>query len=188
METRPLGPLAIASRARAEALRAGAAVTEIADRDDLAELALRIEEQPNAVVPYTGEAIDLRDPAAIAGGLERIRDLKRQLDEIRSLLEDVLRLESQRRGTKTLHLADGLDAVVYGGSKTEWDIEQLGEALRAAGLPGERFDELVKVMVSYRVDSRVAKQLEAANPAYAKAIASARQIVPDKWRVSLKRR
>jgi hypothetical protein len=153
--------------------------------DRLAEVALRVEETGRVVLPLTGEVVDLGDPADVARGLARVRDLKTELDELRSLLEDVLRLESQRQGTKTLRLGD-VEAVVSGGARTEFDAEALAEALRAAGCPEERIADLIVETVSYRVDARVAKQLEAANRAYAEAIASARTVEPAPWRVSLR--
>jgi hypothetical protein len=46
---------------------------------------------------------------------------------------------------------------------------------------------LVVETIDYRVDARVARQLEAANPAYARAIQAARTMAPGPWRVSVKR-
>ena len=107
------------------------------------------------------------------------------MDELRTLLEGVLRLEAQKQGTKTLHLGS-LDAVVSGGSRREYDAELLVELLRDAGLPEERIADAVVETVSYRVNQLVLKQLAAANPNYAAAIELAETTVEAPWRVSVK--
>jgi hypothetical protein len=153
---------------------------------DLLEQALaQVEAEPELVLPGSGEVVDLREPAQVAYGLQALRELKRQLDGLRSLLEALLRLESMRQGTKTLHLGS-LEATVSGGDKLEWDVDLLGAGLRKAGCPEERIDELVQIKIKYRVDAGIARQLEAANPRYAAAIAAARRRVPAPWRVSVK--
>ena len=94
--------------------------------------------------------------------------------------------EAVRQGTKTLELPAG-KAVLTGGPESElqWDIEIL-EQLRELGLPEPRFDELVKTEVTYKVDARVAKQLEAANAQYAGVIMVARSRADKPWRVSIR--
>jgi len=149
-------------------------------------VALQVEETPTVLVPFVGTVVDLREPVEVAQALEDIRELKRQLDEARGLLESVLRLEAQRQGTKTLHLGI-LDAVVSGGSRPEYDAELLRERLRMAGLPEQRLAEVVVEVVSYKTDGRVLRQLAGANPAYAAAIEEARTVVDAPWRVTVKR-
>jgi hypothetical protein len=102
------------------------------------------------------------------------------------VLEDALRLESERQGTKTLHL-DGLTAVVSGGEKVEYDVEKLADLLREEGLPEHRLAELIVIQVSYRVNQAVARSVAAANPRYALALEACKQIVPAPWRVSVKK-
>lgn len=70
--------------------------------------------------------------------LAQVRDAKRRLDELRALLEALLRVESRRQGTKTVHLDGGLTAVVSGGSRVVYDGEQLARDLEQAGLPADR--------------------------------------------------
>ena len=93
------------------------------DQDDLEQAPARADEHPELVVPGTGEIIKLDDPAQVAHGLGRVREAKRGLDELRALLEALLRVESQRVGTKTVHLENGLTAVVSGGTRTVYDAE-----------------------------------------------------------------
>ena len=123
-------------------------------------------------------------PENAADILRVVRDLRRQMLDVVKDCEAVLLEESRRQGTKTLHLPSG-DAVITGGSEVEWDLDAL-EALRELGLPEGRFRELVVETISYKVDQRVAKQLSAANEAYARVIDAARSIAPARWRVSIK--
>jgi hypothetical protein len=138
------------------------------------------------LIPLTGELVPLNDPHRCAQALDQVRNLKHQLDDARAVLEDVLRLESERQGSKTLHL-DGLDAVITGGWKTEYDEQELMAELRAVGMPEDRLRELVKETVTYRVDQRVAKSVAAANPAYAAVLERWRRTVPTPWRVTIER-
>lgn len=137
------------------------------------------------VIPWTGEIVDLGEPAQVARVLETVRALKRDLDEARALLEDVLRSESERQGTRTLHLGT-LDAVISGGERVEYDELELARELRAAGLPEERLAELIVETVTYKVDQRVARSVAASNPVYAAAIERCRRVVPAAWRVAIK--
>lgn len=136
-------------------------------------------------VPWTGEIVPLADAPKVAHALEGLRDYKAKLDEARAVLEAALVEESKRLGTKTLHLGS-IDAEVYGGAELLWDMEEL-EKLREAGLPEERFTDLVRPVVTYKVDARVAKQLESANERYAEIIERARSYVERPPRVRTKR-
>lgn len=161
---------------------------EIVQVDDGLERARSfLEAGPEVMVPFSGELLDLRDLPKVAEMLVEVRDLKTQLDRLRSLLEDVLRLESLRQGTKTLHLGE-FDAEVSGGSKTVWDTERLAVLLTEAGMSEQRLGDLIVTTVTERVDMRVAKQVAAANSAYAIAIAACREVHPAAWRVDSKRR
>ena len=147
-----------------------------------------IETDPVFTIRLTGQIIDLREPAEVANALSDVREAKRQLDAIRQLLEDVLRLESSRQGTKTLHLEDGLTAVVSGGNRPEYDLPVLADMLRDAGLPEDRLEQLIVATISYRLDQSVARQLRSANPAYAAALDACRRDVPAPWRVNIERK
>jgi hypothetical protein len=136
------------------------------------------------VIPYSGELVDLTNPGSCARALEEIRSIESRLREIKGVLTTVIVEEATRQGTKTLHFQDG-DFSVSGGSTLEWDIEEL-EKLRDAGLPEERFYDLVKTVVSYKVNAAVAKQISGANPEYAAIIERARQEGPAPFRVSFK--
>jgi len=147
----------------------------------------RLDEDPLFVVPHVGAVVNLHEPAEVARALGDVRDLKRQLDDVRALLEGVLMLEAQRLGTKTLHL-DGMDAVVSGGPRAEYDAELLMSRLRACGLPEERVAQAVVQTVTYKPNAAVLRQLAGANQDYRRAIDASRTTVDAPYRVSLKPR
>src|SRR5262245_14977311 len=149
-------------------------------------MAMTLPEPQNVLVPFTGEIVDLTSPDKVAEALDTVREMKRTLDEARSVLEEVLVAESAKQGTRTLHL-ERVDAVVSGGEKTEYDAETLASRLLELGLPAGRVAELVVTVVTYRVDQRVARSVAASNPAYATAIEECRQTTPAPWRVTIKK-
>lgn len=137
------------------------------------------------------ELVDVRSgellPATPENAVELltvVRDTRAKLLSLVKDCEAILLEESRRQGTKTLHLEAGT-AEITGGSGIEWDIEELLK-LRDVGLPEDRYNELVVATVTYKVDARVAKQLESANPAYAEIVERARSRVEKPFRVSVK--
>jgi hypothetical protein len=154
--------------------------------DELTSVELAIAEQPQLVIPLSGELVDLRKPNEVANALDQIREMKHQLDGCRIVFEQVLRLEASRQGTKTLHL-DECTAAISGGETVEYDGEELGRRLLAAGMPGDRVNEIVQVIVTYKVNARNAKHAAGANPEYAKAVEETRTVKPAPWRVWIKR-
>jgi hypothetical protein len=148
-------------------------------------VARQVEEEPTLLLPFTGELVDLREPWEVARALQSVRDFKRRLDELRELLTGVLRLESQRQGTKTLHL-DGMDAIVGGGPRAEYDAELLMSRLRGCGLPEERIAQAVVATVTYKPNAAVLKQLAAANDDYRRAIDASRAVIDAPYYVSVK--
>jgi len=144
-----------------------------------------LEPVAEIMVPLTGELVSLGEPVQVCRALEQVRELKRELDHVRAVLEDALRLESERQGTKTLYL-DGLKAVVSGGERAEYvDLEVLADELRDEGMPEERVGEIVVTKISYTVSQRKADHAARANPRYAEVIERHRRIVPAAWRVSV---
>ncbi len=142
-------------------------------------------------LPLPTELVDVRSgellPATPQNAIDLLAAAREMRGRILSLVKDceaILLEESRRQGTKTLRLGD-TTATVTGGSDLEWDLETLLE-LRDLGLPEERYDELVVARVEFKVDARVAAQLEKANPTYAAVIDRARSRVEKPWRVSVK--
>ena len=156
---------------------------------NLALVSQAVAEQPELLLPVSGQLVDLRQPAQVADALEQVRQAVRELGELRGLLESVLRLEGQRLGTKTLRLGD-VEATISGGSKTEYDGNRLRIVLREAGLPEERLNEAVPaiVTVTHKPNAAVLRQLSAGNELYADLIAGCRTTVEVPWRVSTRRR
>jgi hypothetical protein len=154
---------------------------------DLELVQAQVEEEPMLLLPFTGELVDLRDPGEVARALQSVRDFKHRLDELRELFTGLLRLESQRQGTKTLHL-EGSDAVVGGGPRPDYDAELLMSRLRAAGLPEARLAQAVVATVTYKPNALVLKQLAAANDDYRRAIDASRTTVEAPWYVTVKPR
>lgn len=125
------------------------------------------------VIPYSGEVISPDDAEACARKLHEIRELERRLRELKNELTFHLAQEFERQGLKTMDL-NGIKAELKGGSEIAWDIEIL-EELRGLGLPDERFNELVRTEVTYKVSAKEANRIAAANPRYAEVIDRAKQ-------------
>jgi hypothetical protein len=131
----------------------------------------------------TGELV----PATAENAAHLLYAAREMRAKMLSLVKDceaVLIAQSRVEGSKTLHIND-VTAEITGGTALEWDLGVLTDLLEA-GLPQDRYDQLVVASVTYKVDARVAKQLESANPAYAEIIARARNTVEKPWRVSIK--
>lgn len=120
-------------------------------------------------VPGIFEVVSLDDARAVAVALESLKDLRRQMRLAEAELTRALIYESQRQGTKTLHM-EGVKVVLKGGSITTYDAEAIETELREAGMPEDSIRLVVKETVSYVVDGVRAKAAASANPAYAKII------------------
>lgn len=153
--------------------------------DDSGPTDVAIPELREIANPITGELIDVSDPTACAAAIAELRDLEDRAKYVRRILGETLVEESLRLGTKTLHLA-GADVTLTEKKTIVWDVEKLAE-LRDAGLPEERWDELVTQVVEEKVNANVAKQLSG-NPVYAEIVAAARtDHVGDRYVENVKR-
>lgn len=145
---------------------------------------LAVPESHDIVIPDTGEIVSVEDAGALARALYGVRERIGYLHEARRDLEHGLVYHARQQGTKTMHLG-ATDVKVTGGREVEWDITVLIRLLDA-GLPAERYADLVTEVVTHRVNAAVAKQIEASgNPAYARIIGEARREVERPWRVSV---
>jgi hypothetical protein len=142
-----------------------------------------VTQRPAEVVHVlTGELIPASDANALAGYLKDLRDLRaRAWDQVR-IVEDLLVEEAERQGTKTLHL-EGATAKVTSGPELQWDTSVL-EELKDAGLPDERWNALVSIVQTFKVDARVAKQLETSSR-YRGIIERARSYREKPYRVAI---
>jgi hypothetical protein len=136
------------------------------------------------VDPFTGSLVDVSDPMAAAEFLDALRQSKETITKIIHAVEGIQLAEFERQGTKTIH-AGRWDLELESQVSYQWDEEVLHELLDA-GLPEERYQDLVKTTVSVKVLQGEAKRLEAANPAYAEIIGRARTRVEKPPRVSVK--
>ena len=135
--------------------------------------------------------LDLRTGEQLAPTAENAADLIGRLREYRrealtalQACEAILIEASRVRGTKTLRYG-ATTATIYGGPQTDYDLEVLAE-LRDLGLPEERWNALVKETVSYKVDARVAKQIEGSgNEDYARVIQASRRVSEAPLRVKV---
>jgi len=145
-----------------------------------------VELRSTVVVPLLGLAVDPYELDEVAEALESVRQAKRMLDESRGELEWLLAEAAKRRGTKTLHLSKA-DVAIRGGPETVYDIEVLAQ-LQEVGLPEDRYNQLVKTRVEYRVDRNVVRQLlGSGNPDYSRIIDKAASEVERPYYVSVKR-
>lgn len=147
-----------------------------------------IEEPPEFLpAPISGEAIPIRQivekPEIGAEWLTTLRNTKSQIDLAIRAVSDALVLSSERYGTQTIPTSAGKVKVTH-GKEVEWDLAILRELLEA-GLPRARYESLVKSIVSYKVDGRVAKQISAANPKYAEIIGRAKREIEKRPSVSI---
>ena len=132
----------------------------------------------------TGELVPATDTTRIVDILRHLRTYRNELMQAVKACEAALIEEAQRQGTKTLHV-DGGEATISGGSRLDWDVEIL-EELPAAGLPDERYAELITIEQVYKVNATVARQIAAANPAYRAIVDRARSYVEAPVRVTVK--
>lgn len=135
----------------------------------------------------TGEIIALADTAACAVALHELRALEDRIKEAKDALTDAILAEGKRQGKRTLHLPEGVVAIVKPGGRVLWDAHQLEDDLREAGMPEERIREIIQEEVSYTVKAAEAKRAATANPVYAKAVSAARREVEGKPYVSVQR-
>lgn len=123
-------------------------------------------------VPGIGSIVRYDRPDEIAVALADIRDLEAKLRDVKRELAFALEQESERQGTKTLRYGD-LTVTLSTPTEIVWDVEEL-EKLLEAGLPQDRYEQLVTTEISYKVNAREASHIAAANPEYAKIIERAR--------------
>ncbi len=147
--------------------------------------------EPSVELARPAELVDVRSGEVLPATPENAAELLIAVRDLRSCMlglvrdcEAVLLDESRKLGTKTLHLPAG-KATISGGAELAWDVSTLARLL-ALGLPDERYNELVKTTVSYKVNAAVAHQLEAANADYAAVIDEARSYEEKPWRVSIR--
>lgn len=129
------------------------------------------------VIPMTGEILSRDDPSGCARAYYEIKELETKLKLLRGALAEVIMEESVKQGSKTLHFEQGMTAKISTPMEIQWDHDILAE-LVDAGLPGDRFEALVKAEVTFKIDGSIIRELEGANPVYAEIIDRARTRFP----------
>lgn len=143
-----------------------------------------VEAEPGLLNPITGELVAPDDVAAIGQALEALREHENKVRDAISAFTRAAVAYSLVAGTKTL-VADGVKIEISPDTGLEWDVEELDKLLDA-GLPRERYRDLVKEVVTRKVDARVARQIAGANPAYKAIIDRAQRRVPKRQYASVK--
>jgi hypothetical protein len=108
-----------------------------------------IQSVTEVVDPFTGSLVDVSDPMMAAEFLDALRQSKETITKIIHAVEEIQRAEFERQGTKTIH-AGRWDLELESQVSYQWDEEVLHELLDA-GLPEERYQDLVKTTVSVKV-------------------------------------
>lgn len=137
------------------------------------------------MVPGLGALVATSDLGQVAQALADIRELTAALGDARAVLTAAAARASAAQGTRTLHAA-GYTVEVSADTELVWDVTVLPRLL-AAGLPPERYAALVTETIEYKVDGRVARQLEQSNPEYAAILAEARVRQPKRQYATVKR-
>lgn len=134
--------------------------------------------------PITGELVPTSNVVQVAATLEALREYRDRLNVAIAVFSEPLIMESRRLGTRTL-TAGALRAEVSSDHEIEWDLDALAKLLDV-GLPQERYDELVRATVTYKVNGTVARQLAGASPEYAAVIERAKVRIPKRQYVTVK--
>jgi len=143
-----------------------------------------ITESTELAVVGIGELVDLSNGAQCARAIDAIRDLEWQLRAAKQELTRALVHQSQQAGSKTLRY-EGIEAVVKGGTSTDYDADSIYLDLLAAGMSEQRAGEIVVETVTRKVSAAEAKRAAAANPAYAEAISRHTRVVDTPYTVSV---
>ena len=145
---------------------------------------LEVRESEDILHPLTGELVRSDDLPAVAAAIDALRVYRNQINEAIHAFTAAAVAESRRLGTKTI-TAGALTLEISADSEVEWDLDVLAR-LRALGLPDDRYEALVRPTVTYKVDGRVARQLEGASDTYAEVIQRARIRIPKQQYVRIK--
>jgi hypothetical protein len=131
----------------------------------------------------TGELLE--DGADVARYLGVLREERSAINTEIAATEDWLIEQASARGERKLHFPSVGTVQIEPQVEKVYDVLALVAALKEAGMPAERIDELVKEKVEKRVDGRVANAIARANPTYGCLLDQHRGTVEKRTRVSL---
>jgi hypothetical protein len=109
-------------------------------------------------VPWSGEIIDVSDPAVVATALYELREMRRRMAEFEEAAQQMLLDQMDTRGQWTMRFGDREVEGSTPGDDYYYDVEQFRKVLEA-GLPEDRFNEIVTVKVTESVNRTKAKAL-----------------------------
>ena len=129
-----------------------------------------------AVMPVTGEVIDLGDPDGVAVWLGAMKEWKRRIAESERLLMQALSDYAERSGQpRTVTLPGGGRVIREGGpgKRLEYDAHAVERGLRDAGAPPELIARVIERVTTIRVNGTEAQKAARANPTYKQVIDAA---------------
>lgn len=148
---------------------------------------MTIERFPNgtAIVPATGEVVNLNDPEDVAKVLTRVRVLEAQLGEMKRLLTQELVAHTRHMGERTTTLPGGQRVVREGGPVREYNAGEVERGLREAGAPDELIQRVVQRVITVKVNGTEAQKAARANPEYKRVIDAATTEVDKPYTIRL---
>lgn len=141
-----------------------------------------------AVVPATGEVVDLSNPAEVARALEAVETIAAQAAEAKRMLNDALVRYSTDVAVARTFTVPGVGKFERtGGPKTEYDRpDEIRRELLALGIPAERVAEIVVETVDRKVNGTEANKAAKASPAVEEVLARHRRKTDAPYRVTRK--
>lgn len=152
------------------------------------EAGITVQEREPLVDFQSGEII--RTPEHAAMYLERLRELQR--DRLRREIdaaEEYLLGVMDERGEYTLHLPGGVMATgdsVAAADRVEYDLLGLRAGLESTGVPEDRINEVIKTVVTEKVDLRELNRVAISSPERAAVIQAAESRTPRRRHVQVK--
>jgi hypothetical protein len=139
------------------------------------------QEQYLVRAPWSGEQIDVTNPAVVASALVECRRIKDQIKQFEEAATQMLLDTMDTHGQWTMRFGDVEVVGDTPGDDYFYDEEDFRKLLDA-GLPESRFNEIVKTKVTRTIDRTKAKALLKV-PQYAEIVEKARRDRPKTRRV-----
>lgn len=146
------------------------------------------EASSTAIVPITGEIVDLDDPVEVARALASVEEIAAKAAEAKRVLNAALvRYADEVALARTFEIPGVGKYEKTGGPKTEYlRPDALKRELLDLGVPPERVAEIVVETVDRKVSGVEANKAARANPAVAEVLARYRRKTNDPYRVARK--
>lgn len=137
-----------------------------------------------ALMPVTGEVINLDDPNQCARAYDTLAEIERQVRTAKQAVAQALIDYRTRSGSGATFRVEAAEVKISEPSDISWNMEVLSELLQA-GLPDARWQELVTRTVDTKVSATVARQIGKANPVYAEIVERAQTRTPKRPTVTV---